>query len=165
MEARYMRKISLIIIMILTCVGFTFSQEDNPEKREKMFREVLEFKMKYLAQEMDLTEVQKKEFFEVYDEMSQSKRKCYHDAIQMDRKLKHDKNATDQDYREVTEAFDKANAEWAETEKQYNEKFAEFLTQKQIYKMREAEKAYKERVNEMKHSRRKEHPRKVEDKK
>lgn len=165
MKTPFMRKIGLMIIMLLTAMGVALAQEEQPEKKEKMFREVQEFKMKFLAQEMDLSEVQKKKFFELYEEMSQSKRNCYQEAIKMDRQIKHDKNATEEDYQKVTEAFNKANTEWAETEKQYNDKFAEFLSSKQIYQMREAEKTYKERVSEMRHNRKKDHHKKEDEKK
>ena len=157
MNTLQLRKFGLMMLMIFMSAGLLSAQDNNPEKKEKMFREVREFKMKYLAQEMELSEVQKKKFFELYEEMSDSRRKCYHDAVKMDRELKKDPQASEAEYQKVTDAFAQANAEWAVEEKQYNEKLAEFLTQKQIYKMREAERNYQERVAEMKHSRRKDH--------
>ena len=157
-----MKKLFLIITLVISGLGLAVAQEDEAAKREKMFKEVQEFKMKYLAQEMDLSEVQKKKFYELYEEMSRSKKECYASAVKMDRTLKHEKDASDEDYRKVTEAFNKANSEWTELETQYNDKFAEFLSQKQIYKMKEAEKNYRDRVEQMKHSRKKEHHNKQE---
>ena len=152
-----MKKWSFILILLITGFNFLAAQEENHHKRDKIFKEVQEFKMKFLAQEMDLNEAQKQKFFELYDEMSKSKQACYAEAVKMDRSLKKDKNATEEDYQKVTESFNKANAEWAETEKQYNEKFSEFLTSKQMYKMREAEKNFKAKLDEMRHSRKKDH--------
>lgn len=167
-----MKKLFLFLtILLISGVGL-FAQttnsttpEETSSKREKMMKEVQEFKMKYLAQEMDLSEVQKKKFFELYEEMSQAKQSCYKEAIQMDRELKQDKDASEEDYQQVTVAFNKANQEWSEEEKVYNEKFAEFLTQKQIYKMREAENNFRAKLDEMKHSRRKDHHKKKDSKK
>lgn len=153
-----MKRIFLFILLIATGVGFTFAHGDEHGKREKMFREVQEFKMKYLAQEMDLSEVQKKKFFEVYEEMDKDRRECYQEAMEADRKLKKNKDATEADYQKVTEAFNKANTEWAVQEKDYNAKLSEFLSQKQIYKMKEAENSFKAKLDEMRHSRRKGHP-------
>ena len=152
-----MRKISLLIIMLLTCFSFSFSQERDPGKRERMFKEVQEFKMKYLAQEMELSELQKKKFFEVYEEMQESKKECYQEAVVMDHRLKEEKDPTEEDYQQVRNAFNQANAKWSEIESSYDEKFSEFLTQKQIYKMREAENSFRAKFEEMKHSRRKDH--------
>ncbi|MCH5230555.1 MAG: hypothetical protein J1F43_02020 [Muribaculaceae bacterium] len=152
-----MRKLFLIVTLILTGLGVSLAQDKNPGKREKMFREVQEFKMKYLAQEMDLSELQKKRFFELYEEMSEKKKEIFQEAINMDKALKHKKDASEADYQKVTEAYSKAQTEWSELEKQYNEQFAEFLTPKQIYKMREAESSFKAKLDEMKHNRRKDH--------
>lgn len=152
-----MKKIFLFVLLLSAGIGVMAAQDKEDGKREKMFREVQEFKMKYLAQEMDLSELQKKKFFEVYEEMEQSKRNCYKEATQADRKLKKDKEATEADYQQVTAAYTKANSEWANQEKQFNEKFSEFLSQKQIYKMKEAENSFKAKLDEMRHSRKKDH--------
>ena len=143
--------------MMLCALGAAFAQEDDAAKRDKIYREVQEFKMNYLAQEMDLSEDQKKKFIEVYEEMNESRHQCFKEAMHMDRKLKKDKDASEEDYAKVTEAFSKANAQWAEMEKAYNEKFSEFLSQKQIYKMKEAENSFRVKLEEMKHNRKKDH--------
>ena len=130
-----------------------------------MFQEVLEFKMKYLAQEMDLSEAQKKKFYEVYSEMSQSRRECYGEAVKLDKEVKHKKDASEADYQKATEALNQANARWAEQEKIYNEKFSEFLSSKQIYKMKEGENTFRAKLDEMRQSRKKDHHKKHDDKK
>lgn len=160
-----MKNICFILTLLFAGFFSLSAQEEDPVKREKMFREVQEFKMKYLAQEMDLSELQKKKFFEVYEEMMQSKRECFHDAVVMDRKLKEEKHASEADYQNVRSAFNQANANWAEIENRYDAQFSEFLSQKQIYQMKEAENNFRARYEEMKHNRRKEHHRKRDEKK
>lgn len=152
-----MKKIYLFLMLLFVGVGMAFAHDKDSGKREKMFKEVQEFKMKYLAQEMDLSELQKKKFFEVYEEMTQAKQECYGPALKLKYKLKHEKNASEEEYQKVTEAFNTANARWAEKEKNYDEKFSEFLTQKQIYKMKEGEVSFKAKLEEMKHNRKKDH--------
>lgn len=171
-----MKKLSLIILFLLA--GFTFSSSQDlgenqgeepfktsPEKREKMFREVQEFKMKYLAQEMELSEVQKVKFYELYEEEQASKKECYQEAVVMDRRLKKEKDPSEENYQQVRSAFNMANMKWAEIEKQYDEKYSEFLSQKQIYKMKEAENSFRAKFEEMKHNRKREHHKKDKDKK
>lgn len=150
-----MKRLNILFLLLMGCFGIVFSQSDDSHKREKMIREVQEFKMKYLAQEMELSELQKKKFFELYEEMEKSKMECYKEARKKERELKASKNATDQEYQQVYEAMDAANSQWAEIEKKYNEQFAEFLTSKQMYKMKEAEKSFKMKLDEMRHNRRK----------
>ena len=159
-----MKKLILISIILLSGFSSLFAQEEDPVKREKMFREVQEFKMKYLAQEMDLSELQKKKFFELYEEESESKKECYQEAVVMDRKLKKEKEPTEEEYQQVRNAFSDANAKWAEIEKQYDEKFSEFLSQKQIYKMKEAENSFRAKFEEMKRKRKKDHHKKYDEK-
>lgn len=159
------KKIFLLMMFSAMGIALSFAQTDDQNKIDRRIKEVQEYKMKYIAQEMELSEAQKKKFFEVYQEMNTAKFNCYKDAVNMDRNLRQDKNATEQDYQQVTEAFNKANDEWAQYEKTYNEKFSEFLTQKQIYKMREAENSFRAKFEEMKHNRKRDHHKKPDDKK
>ena len=154
-----MKKLCFLLLILISIPfdGFGHQVDGDNGKKEKMFREMREFKMKYLAQEMDLSENQKQRFFELYDEMSKNRDVCFKNVRELEKKLrKEGKNASEEDYQQVTEALNKANIESAEIEKSYNEKFAEFLTQKQIYKLKEAEKNFRERLEEMRHNRKKE---------
>lgn len=157
-----MKKIVLFILILFAGVSLAIAHDDDPVKREKMFREVQEFKMKYLAQEMELSELQKKKFFELYEEMCASKKECFQEAVVMDRRIKKDKNASEADYQQVSNAFNEANANWAKIQKEYDEKFSQFLSQKQIYKMKEAEANFRAKFEEMKHNRKKDHHKKKE---
>lgn len=153
-------KILLFLILLISAPTLLYAQgEDHNARIEQRIKEVQEFKMKYLAQEMELSEVQKKKFFELYEEMSRDKRECYKEAMQLKHRLKHDKDATEEDYKLASDAMNKANDEWAVKEKQYDEKFADFLTPKQIYKMKEAENNYRAKYEGMKHNRSKERKR------
>lgn len=152
-----MKKLFILIFFLTAGITMAFAHEEDAVKREKMFRDVQEFKMKYLAQEMELSEVQKKKFFETYEEMMESKKECYQEAVVMDRRLKEEKDASEADYQQVRNAFNEANSNWNAIEKEYDEKFSEFLTQKQIYKMKEAESSFRAKFDEMKHARRKGH--------
>ncbi|MCH5236011.1 MAG: hypothetical protein J1E16_12020 [Muribaculaceae bacterium] len=155
-----MKKILTLLMLIIVGVGIMSAHDNDPVKREKMFKEVQEFKMKYLAQEMELSELQKKKFFELYEEEMESKKECYKEAVVMDRRLKEDKNASEEAYQQVRNAFNQANENWTQIEKQYDEKYSEFLSQKQIYKMHEAETSFRAKFEEMKHSRKKDHHKK-----
>lgn len=158
-----MRKLSLIILLLFTAMAIVFAHDGDPVKKEKMMKDVQEFKMKYLAQEMELSELQKKKFFEVYEEMCESKKECYQEAMVMDRRIKKNPDASEEDYQQVRNAFNQANANWAEIEKEYDDKFSEFLSQKQIYKMKEAENSFRAKFEEMKHNRKKDHHKKKEE--
>ena len=152
-----MKKFILVLLIAISGFGCAFAKKDGDPNVEQRIKEVQEWKMKYLAQEMQLNEAQKKKFFEVYEEMTQAKIQCFKNAKILERKLKHDDNASEQDYQQVTDALNKANAEWSELEIKYNEKFSSFLSPKQIYIMKQSEMKFREKWDEMKHKRRKEH--------
>ena len=150
-----MNRFFILISLFIGCVISIYAQEYDPEKRDKMFKEVREFKMKYLAQEMELSENQKPKFFVLYEEMSASRDSCYRHVRGMEKNLKRDKDVTEEDYHQVTEAMTDANSKYAEIEKIYDAKFSEFLSPKQIYKMKEAEQNFRSKLEGMRQERRK----------
>lgn len=118
--------------------------------RHAMRREMHEFKLKYLAQEMDLRDNQKKEFVEVYNQMSSERRAVMKETRELEKKLADAKDASDADYEAVTKALTTAKEKDAAIEKKYDEKFATFLTAKQIFRMKAAEEQFRAKMHEMK---------------
>lgn len=137
--------------MIMAVCGFTAvcAQERGGKSREQMMKELWDFKLKFLAQEMELQDDQKDRFFELYGEMSSRRRDCMMEAWKLEKKVKKDKDASESDYEAAAEAMSKAKARDAEIEKEYDEKFSGFLSQKQIYKMKAAENEFRKKMQEM----------------
>lgn len=140
-----------ILALILGCSASAFAQKPHGKKAENMMKELQEFKIKFIAQEIDLKESQKADFVELYNEMSAKRVEVMRDAWKMERELKNNPDATEADYQAVTDAMTKAKAKDAEIEKSYDEKFAKILSQKQIYKMKEAEDEFRKKMAEMRH--------------
>lgn len=141
----------LILALIMGCSASAIAQKPNGKKGDNMMKELQEFKIKFIAQEIDLKDSQKAEFVELYNEMCAKRLEVMRDAWKMERDLKNNKDATEADYQAVTEAMTKAKAKDAEIEKSYDEKFAKILSQKQIYKMKEAEDEFRKKMAEMRH--------------
>lgn len=115
-----------------------------------MWKELQEFKIKFLAQEIDLKDDQKERFAELYNEMTQKRMDCFKETRSLEKKIKDLKDkASDEDYKAVSEAMDKARTQDAEIERQYDEKFSEFLTSKQLYKLKQAEGKFRDKMAEM----------------
>ena len=115
-----------------------------------MWKELQEFKIKFLAQEIDLKDDQKDRFAELYNEMTQKRMGCFKEVRNLEKKIKDAKdNASDEDYKAVSEAMDKARQQDADIERQYDEKFGEFLTSKQLYKLKQAEGKFRDKMAEM----------------
>ncbi|MDE5881815.1 MAG: hypothetical protein K2H60_08805 [Muribaculaceae bacterium] len=141
----------LILVLIIGCCSPSFAQKHDGKKGENMMKELREFKVKFIAQEIDLKEDQKARFVELYNEMCDKRVDAMRDAWKMERELKKNKDATEADYQAVTDAMTKAKAKDAAIEKDYDEQFAKFLTQKQIFKMKEAENEFRKKMSEMRH--------------
>lgn len=143
------KKILLILLLSVCGVTAVCAQGRGGKDREQMMRELQEFKLKFLAQEMDLKEEQQPKFFELYNEMCVKRRDCMRDAMRLERKVRKSSDATEKDYQAAAEAMNKAKAEDVAIEKEYDDKFAQFLSPKQIYKMKAAEQEFRQKMSEM----------------
>lgn len=145
--------------LLLTLLAFVFTvfsiQADNNDgkSREQLFKEIQEFKIDFLSKEMGLNEAQKQKFSELYMEMTCKKHECMKNARKLEKRLKKIENPTEADYQAATEAMNKAKAEDAAIEKAYSEKMSTFLSQKQIFKMKEAEDKFRMKMEEMRRKR------------
>ncbi len=150
-----MRRFVKIIFIALFAIGFanaSFAQGKNQKSREEMRKEIEEFKIKFIAQEMDLKDDQKEAFAELYSKMNQDRLKAYSQAIQLERKVRKSKEATEEEYAAASKAMKEAKDKDTEITQKYAEKFSTFLSNKQLYKMKEAEDKFRRKMEEMRHS-------------
>lgn len=131
------------------CVAAVCARDHDGKKHDKMFEEVQEFKMKYLAQEMELKDDQKEQFFKLYDEMCRKRFEAMKPAWTLEKNLKKKSSPSEEEYQKAAEAMSKAKEQSAAIEKEYTEKFSKFLSQKQIFKMKEAEEEFRKKMQEM----------------
>lgn len=148
-----MNRLLFFLFLTLVSVGSAFAQKEKSHK--EMRREVMEFKLKYIAQEIDLKEDQQKQFLDLYKQMTDERVKIFRETKALERKLTADGNASEADYEAVTKAITAAKEKDAAIEKKYDEKFAEFLSPKQIFKMKGAEESFRKKMHEMRHKKRK----------
>lgn len=139
----------MFTLLLLLGIAGAAAQHRDGKTRQQMFKEIQEFKIRFIAQEIELQDDQKQRFTELYTEMSDKRHECMRSAWRMERKLKKMENPTEADYQAATEAISKAKAEDAQIEKTYSEKFAQILTPKQMFKMKEAEEKFRQKMEEM----------------
>ena len=148
-----MRKIYILLLALIFALPAFSQKSQSREKREDMRREMHEFKMKFIAQEIELQESQQKRFFEVYDRMLAERRKLFKATRGIEKRLR-EGNPSEQEYTEACRAMTEAKEKDAEIEKKYDAIFSEFLTSKQVYKMKDAEEKFRNKMHEMRHKRR-----------
>lgn len=141
-------KILLILLAFLPWTSVLAQKHGHFHDPEKQ-KEFREFKMKFVAQEMSLAENQKEKFFELYSAMMDEREKAMREGFMAKKKVESMKSASEADYKEASEAMSESRAKVAQIEKKYDEKFSRFLSQKQIFLMKEAENKFRETLSQM----------------
>lgn len=136
-----MKKTILLILMgFVALAGFAQSKEDRDAKA----KEFMEFKIKFLADEMELKGDVRQKFVALYTQYETEKRVLWKNAKELEKKIKNNKNATETDYDE----WQKAKAKIDDLDSAYNKKFAQFLNSKQMYKLKTAEEAFMRKMRD-----------------
>lgn len=138
-----------LLILAFFCTLAVNAQTPEKKSHAEMRKEVAEFKIKFLAQEMELKDNQREQFAELYTKMDQEKRQAFSKAMKLERKVKNDKEATEADYAAAAKAMEEARDKDHEIDKKYDEKFATFLSAKQRFKMRSAEEQFRKKMEQM----------------
>lgn len=144
-----MRKFTFFLLAALIACVPMYAQKKDKGGDRKM--ELQEYRMKVLAQEMELKEDQQKKFFELYGQMTEEKIKLFKEKRALEKKLEDSEDISDAEYKKVSEAITLSKEKMAQIERKYDEKFSQFLTQKQIYKMKVAEEKFRQKMNEVRH--------------
>ncbi len=112
-------KILLTLLLGIFSVAGLFAQPKGHEKksREEMRKEIDEFKKKFIAQEIDLKDDQKKEFFELYTQMNNERMKVFEQTRALERKVKKNADASEADYKAVSKAITEAKEKDEENQK------------------------------------------------
>ncbi len=148
-----MKKLLLIVILLLGLTATAMAESPNCKNADpKKLKELLDYKIKFLAQKMELKDDQKQKFAELYEKMSEEKRANFESMRAMENKLKN--NASETEYKQLSEKITDCRMRDAQIDKEYDAKFAKFLTHEQIYKMKAAEDEFRRRMMDM-HQKRK----------
>lgn len=151
-----MKRIFMILFALIGVFALAQAQpEPGPRKgpNPKMWKEIQEFKIKYLAQEMDLPADKMKHFSEIYNEMSDKRKTVFDEMRKTKRAIDKDKNATEADYEAATKKMEELRVRDMAIEKEYDAKFATFLSKKQIFKMKTAEESFGRKLAKIHHER------------
>lgn len=151
-----MNKRILYILFVGLLLGIMPAMSQKPRGNhggERWRKEMREFKLKFLAQEMELQEDQQKQFFTLYTQMTDDKDAIMRTTRQTLERVEKMDSPSDADYRAASEALMKAREQELAVDKKFEEKFRVFLSPKQLFKMKEAERKFRDRLRDMKHNR------------
>lgn len=143
-----MKRYIILIVALICLAGAAFATETDKGK-EDMRKELREYRIKFIAQEIGLRADQQQKFAQTYEAMLQEKHKVFSEARAFERKVKKSAHATDEDYSKAAQMMSSAKIKEGEIDRKYDAIFATFLSSKQIYKMKEAEQKFRQRLQEM----------------
>lgn len=147
-------KILILMLTVLFAIP-TFAQKHH-EDREARYKEMMEFKLKTLADELDLNDSQRKQFNEVYMQMETERRAIFKKIKETEKSIASKQDASDAEYEKASREISAYRDQMIQVDKKYEEKFASFLTKKQIYKLKEAEDKFMEKMRKCRDKRKKE---------
>ncbi|MCM1297583.1 MAG: Spy/CpxP family protein refolding chaperone [Muribaculaceae bacterium] len=118
-------------------------QDENGYDRQQFFKEMRDYKHRFLAKELGLTKDQQSKFFPIYDEMEDATTKLNDETREMERRIAEStENITDLEYEKATEAMFDLKINEGQIEKEYMNKFADILSKKQLFMLKSAEKKF-----------------------
>lgn len=154
------RKLIIALGFLIMMSGPAFAQKmkgNNPERhnnhkemmQKEMRKEVREFKIQYLIQEMELNSEQKSRFTALYTNMENERHQLFITLRQTEQRIKDSRNPGDEEYEKVTKTISSTKEKSLQIEKKYDAEFEKFLSPKQIYKMKNAEESFRRKMRNM----------------
>ena len=117
--------------------------------KAKMKEELQQFKIDFLAKEMQLSEKEKAEFAPLYKEYDEQRRQAGAEAWKFERELKKKKDPSEADYKKLAELQQRAREKDNEIVKKFDTRLESLLSAKQIYQMHQGEEKFFEKMKEM----------------
>ena len=138
---------TLLLLFALLFVIPSFAQKPDKNKAAR-HKEIMEFKLDFLAKEIDLKEDQVKQFNELYMQLDKERRVILKRIKTAEKTVSENKDASEAVYEKAMKEISSAKNDMIQTDKKYDEKFSTFLTKKQMYKLKEAENAFMKKMQQ-----------------
>ena len=139
--------IYILILTVFACIMPARAQQTDtdPElpQRQEFYKELRDYKHRFLARELDLSREQQQKFFSVYDKMEAETNKLNSDTREMERRvLDEPDGVTDLEYDNAINTLFDLKIREGEIEKDYMEKFRDILTRRQLFMLKSAERNF-----------------------
>ena len=132
-----------LVFLLTMVVAIASLNAQETRRRERMTPEQFQARQQeYLTKVAELTEQEAKEFFPLYFEMKQIQKAIHDEAWKLFREGKND-NAKEGSYKEINDTFTESQLNSARLEKSYLEQFRKILSDKKIYKIKQAEMGFR----------------------
>lgn len=147
-----MLKKNIVFILVAIIVALPISAQKNSKSKKdsaEWKKELQDFKYKYLAQEIELTEDQQSQFFELYSKMEAEIDFAFKNAKDATKALKSEGEHSEEEYQKAVNAMLNVKIMEAQIEKRYYDQLKSFISSQQLYKLKCAERNFKKKLMEM----------------
>ncbi|MDE7153274.1 MAG: hypothetical protein K2O00_02365 [Muribaculaceae bacterium] len=138
-----MKKFSIVFVTLLALMLPAISSAaPQTDGRKQFFKEIREYKHKFLSRELGLSKEQEQKFFPIYDQMEDETDKLQEETRDLEEKVREADNPSDLEYEKATDAIFELKMKEGEIEKSYLEQFRTVLTDKQLFNLKNAERNF-----------------------
>lgn len=139
-----------ILILFAALLGtFAASAQAGKKCSPEMIKEIREFKVKFIAQEIGLRDDQRTRFVETYNSLMEEEGILFGEMRAIKKRLKNRKDVSDAEYNQVSQAMTENKEKSLALEKKYDALFSKFLSAKQVYEMKDAEMKFRRKMEQM----------------
>lgn len=141
-----MKKIVLLLILVVSLPMMAQAQcdkskHDNNKNRTEWFAQMRAKKLLFLVDAMDLTETEKAAFSVLFEKNEVATNNCYREMRSVKKSMSAE--PTEEDYKKAVEVTRIQMLKIAQLRAEYLEELEKIMPAKKIYKLYEAEEAYK----------------------
>lgn len=148
-----LRKALFILTILLAAAQGLSAQEpgfDGPE-RSRILNQMREYRQQFISKELNLDKDQRREFFELYDEMDERVQQINRETRDLERTVSEKDDATDTEIDAAATAVYLQKQREAEIEQEYLERFRKILTPRQLLNLRSAERKFTQQLMRQHH--------------
>ncbi|MCM1004775.1 MAG: hypothetical protein NC402_00580 [Prevotella sp.] len=138
-----------IFLFLTLIICYSQAMAEPKEPTAEKIKELQEFKIKYLIQEMDLPAEKQAEFTKLYSQYDKDRSALFHEIFQRVKKMRNNQNPTDTEYMIAAENMATAKAREGDLEQKYFNKLKTILSPKQLYLLKRAEQKFDRKLGEM----------------
>ena len=144
-----MQKIVILFIAVVLAIPTYAQNKKIKGNKEEWKKELQDFKYKYLAQEVELSDEQMTNFFELYAKLESERKQAHKDCKAITKAVKEDGEHSEAEYERAVEAVLNLPIITGQIEKKYYEQFKTFLSYKQLYLLKTAERKFNKKLMEL----------------
>lgn len=137
---------ALFALLPLAATAQNRDKGTTPDERQRWITELRNYKHEYLAKELSLSKSEQDKFFPIYDEMDDELTRIDTETRELENKALSDDNATETELNAAAHAAFSQKQREGEVEMLYYDKIKEVISPRQLLRLKNAERKFKQQL-------------------